>query len=79
MGLLLAVGFKARKLAVGLIVYLVGVTALLHGDLRVELNRSFALYNLAIAGGLLLLVGAGPGRHSADSWLANRLARRYGY
>jgi putative oxidoreductase len=77
-GGLLALGFGVRKVAVGMLVYLVWLTLLIHGDLSVAMNRDFAVYNLGLAGGLLLLAAFGAGKHSLDAWLARRAELRFG-
>lgn len=77
-GALVLVGFRAREVAIGLIVYLIALTILIHGDLSIPLNRSFALANVAIMGGLLMVVSHGAGLLSADTEIARRNARRYG-
>lgn len=65
-GALLFVGFKARPVALGLMVYLACVTVLVHHDLSQVLNRSFALANLAFAGALLMVYAHGAGALSLD-------------
>ncbi len=70
-GLMLAGGLKVRTVAGALICYLAAVTILMHADFRIELNRAFALANLAFSGGLLMLAAHGAGTYSLD-----RLLRR---
>jgi putative oxidoreductase len=65
-GVFLAVGLKARAVAVGLIAYLGAVTLLLNSDLSNPLNRSMALANFAFAGALLMIIGHGGGALSVD-------------
>lgn len=77
-GAALAAGFKVRAVALTLIGYVVLVTSLMHGDLAIAANRSFALMNVAFVGGLLMLISHGAGELSADAQLARREARRYG-
>ena len=63
-GLSLALGFYARLGAVGLAVFLVPATLIFHHapDQRIEL-----LKNLAILGGLLIVVSHGAGEISLDA------------
>jgi len=75
-GLAITFGFLSRVAALGLIVLLIPTTLLFHhfwdlsGADRIAEMTNF-LKNLAIIGGLSLLVAHGPGRYSLDS-----LARR---
>jgi putative oxidoreductase len=71
-GLFLAVGYKARPIAIGLISYLATVTLLLNSNLSNPLNRSMALANFAFAGALLMIVGHGGGALSVDHYLEHR-------
>ena len=75
-GALLAIGYQARVVAAGLIAYLGGVTFLMHSDLTVATNRTAALVNLALSGGLLLILGQGSGGLSVDRLLEQRRTRR---
>ena len=75
-GAMLALGYKTRRTAVGLIAYLAAVTLLIHRNVSVDLNRSFALANLAICGGLLMLVAHGAGAFSLDKLFERRSALR---
>ena len=75
-GVMLAGGFRVRPAAAAMLGYLIAVTILVHGDLTIELNRAFALANLAIAGGLLMLVAHGAGALSLDKLLGRREAAR---
>ncbi|MFZ5470928.1 MAG: DoxX family protein [Myxococcota bacterium] len=65
-GLLLAIGYQVRRVGVGLAAYLALLTLILHSDLRVELNRSFALLTLAFIAAMMLLIAHGGGAHSLD-------------
>jgi putative oxidoreductase len=76
-GAMIALGFRVRLAAIGLIGYLIMVTLLVHGDQSIDTNRVQALCNLALGGGLLLLVGHGAGSYSVDRWTAHRSAKRY--
>lgn len=75
-GSLLAFGCWVRRTSAFLIAYLAALTLLIHGDLSAALNRSSALGNLAIAGGLLLLVAHGPGGLSLERVFERRAARQ---
>lgn len=74
-GALLALGYKVRPAAVALIAYLGAVILLVHIDLSVELNRAFALADLAFASALLMLYAHGAGSVSLDTYLARRRAQ----
>jgi putative oxidoreductase len=75
-GALLAIGYQARFAAVGLIAYLGGVTLVMHSDFALDANRAAALVNLALVGGLLLILGHGSGGLSIDRLLEQRRLRR---
>jgi putative oxidoreductase len=77
-GLLLAVGYQGRAVAAGLAVYLAGVTIFLHLDLTSGGNPAAALSNLALSGGLLLIIGQGSGALSVDGLVEQRRLRREG-
>lgn len=70
-GLALAFGFLTRLGAIGLILFLIPTTLVFHdfwtlsGGER-QLQMTMFLKNLAILGGLGLLVAFGPGRYSID-------------
>jgi putative oxidoreductase len=70
-GLMVVVGYRARLVALVLIVFTVAATALYHdfwamtGPSR-SLNLIMALKNLSMCGGLLFLAAVGPGRFSLD-------------
>lgn len=73
-GLGLIVGFRTRLLALALFVFTLTVSFLMHdfwtmggSDLARTEMQLFAK-NMAIAGGLLMLVGLGAGNWSYDSW-----------
>jgi putative oxidoreductase len=73
-GLGLLIGFRTRLLALVLFAFTLVVSFQLHdfwtiaeADVARTEAQLFAK-NMAIAGGLLLLVGLGPGRWSYDSW-----------
>jgi putative oxidoreductase len=75
-GTLLLVGLKARAATVGLIAYLFTVTALMHHDLAVAVNRAFALTNLALVGALLMVVAHGAGAYSLDKLMGRSGTQR---
>lgn len=74
----LVFGALTRAAALGLCVFLIPTTLLLHdfwafeGAERLAQLQSF-FKNLAIAGGLSLLIAYGPGRYSVDSLLRRPL------
>lgn len=73
-GLALALGFRTRLMSLILFMYVLVVSFLMHDfwaitdpDL-VRTEMQLFAKNMAIAGGLLVLVGHGAGRWSYDSW-----------
>ncbi len=75
-GTLLALGVWVRRSAAFLVAYLAAVTLFIHGDMGVATNRASGLSNLALAGGLLLLVAHGGGAFSLERFFERRAARR---
>ena len=73
-GLALALGFRTRLMSLILFIYVLVVSFLLHDFWTVSdpdiVRTEMQLFakNMAIAGGLLLLVGNGAGGWSYDSW-----------
>jgi putative oxidoreductase len=70
-GLMILIGFKARWAGAVLAVFTIGTIVFFHNFWTMEgaprgLNQLMAMKNLAIAGGMLLLAVAGPGRYSFD-------------
>jgi putative oxidoreductase len=71
-GLLLALGWKARWVAILLALWLIPTTLIFHrfwGDVPAAqvMSQQINFYkNVAIFGGMLLLAGFGPGRFSID-------------
>jgi len=70
-GLAVLLGFKARIGAVLLIVFLIPATLIFHNfwtltGMERQIQMVMFLKNLAIMGGLLLVVGLGPGPLSLD-------------
>jgi putative oxidoreductase len=66
-GILLAIGFQARIVALILFLYLIPVTLLFHVIPGGQVNQVNALKNLAIMGGLLIVATQGGGGFSIDS------------
>ncbi len=72
-GLMIAVGFWTRLAAMALAAFTVVATFLFHdfwnmaGALRAT-NMLAAMKDAGLAGGLLVLAAAGPGRLSIDGW-----------
>ena len=70
--LMLLVGFKVRWAALALIVFTLVATFFFHNYWAMEgaarmTNQITLLKNLAVVGGLLMLIVAGPGRYSIDA------------
>jgi len=76
--LCLAAGYRVRRVAVGLLVYLAGVTFLVSFDLSNSVNANSALSNLGFMGALLMLAAHGAGKASVDGAIERRNALRYG-
>jgi putative oxidoreductase len=74
-GALLVTGYKTRPTAGALVGYVVFVTAVIHHDISVPLNLVFAVSNIGLLGGLLLLAGRGAESPSVDTWLVHRIER----
>lgn len=72
-GLSLLFGFRTKAGALLLFIYAVGSTVLMHDYWTVEdvaarqADYQIFIRNIAIAGGLLLLLGIGPGQFAADN------------
>ena len=64
--LLLIIGFKARFISLGLAGFCVVTALLFHANFTDRVQMFHFLKNFAIAGGLLALYVAGPGRLSFD-------------
>ncbi len=64
--LLLIIGFKARFICLGLAGFCVVTALLFHANFTDRLQMFHFLKNFALAGGLLALYVAGPGRLSFD-------------
>jgi putative oxidoreductase len=70
-GLLLVIGWKARWAAFVLAVFTVTASVLFHNfwaaaPAQLMTQQLFFLKNMAVAGGLLMVVAFGPGRWSVD-------------
>lgn len=63
-GAAVVTGFMARFGAVLLLIFLVAATYYFHRDLGDEAHRVHFMSNVAIAGGLLTLMGTGPGGYA---------------
>ena len=72
LGALLMLGLQTRIVAIGLIGYLICATVLVLNDLSSGFNATFAMNNVALSGGLLMLVGHGGGVWSIDRLLEQR-------
>jgi len=76
-GLAVLLGYQARWGALALLLFLIPATLIFHnfwaydGMARQAQMQNF-LKNLAIMGGLLLVVGFGPGPLSLDAWRTRR-------
>jgi putative oxidoreductase len=73
----LLAGYKVRRIAVGLSVYLVIVTFLVSFDLASEMNANSAVSNLGIMAGLLMLAAYGAGKGSVDAAIERRNDLRF--
>jgi len=63
-GALLVLGYKARWAAGALIVFTILATAVFHSQLSDRMQMIMFMKNLAIIGGLLMVVSSGPGAWS---------------
>lgn len=77
-GLALIAGLFTRTAAAGLAVFTVAAAVLFHGNGADQNESIHFLKNLAIAGGLLMLVAHGPGALSIDGWRARGRATAAG-
>ncbi len=66
-GALLALGWATRRIAVGLSVYLGGVSLLALAYFPPEFSRLFLIANIGLVGGLLMLAAHGAGPNSLDA------------
>ena len=65
-GLALLIGLLTRVAGLGLALFSIVSAVLFHADFSNPVEQIMFMKNLAIAGGLLLLVAHGPGRLSLD-------------
>ncbi len=63
-GLALLAGVLARWAALALALFSIAAAAIFHSDFADQIQMTMFLKNIAIAGGLLLVFGYGPGRLS---------------
>ncbi|WP_029889990.1 DoxX family protein [Polycyclovorans algicola] len=68
-GLALLIGLLTRVAGLGLAVFSIVSAVLFHADFSNPVEQIMFMKNLAIAGGLLLLVAHGAGRYSVDARL----------
>lgn len=82
-GLMLLVGYRVTVASILLLIYYIPITFILHSwwNDPVEIQREEAInfmQNMAIAGGLMLLIGRGSGRYSIKRLFATtRVPRKY--
>lgn len=82
-GLMLLVGYRVTVASILLLIYYIPITFILHSwwSDPVEIQREEAInfmQNMAIAGGLMLLIGRGSGRYSIKRLFATtRVPRKY--
>ncbi len=70
-GILLAIGYKARWAALAIFLFTIPVTLVFHNfwaadAAQVQMQQINFLKNLAIMGGMLMVVAFGPGTYSVD-------------
>jgi putative oxidoreductase len=69
--LMLAVGWQARRAALGMAIFTIVISPIFHGywavpDAQVYVQKMNFFKNMSIAGGLLAFAAFGPGRFSID-------------
>jgi len=74
-GLALLGGALTRLAAISLAVFSLAAGALFHADFADQNQMIHFMKNLTIAGGMLVLAAAGPGRYSVDALIAGRRLR----
>jgi putative oxidoreductase len=67
-GLSILTGLKARWGALALFLFLISTTLIFHREFSDQIQVIMFMKNLAIMGGLLLLVSHGPGKISMDAF-----------
>jgi len=65
-------GFRTRMGASVLIIFLFPVTFIFHRDLGDRLQLIMFMKNMAILGGLFMLLSFGPGKFSVDRWMKGK-------
>jgi putative oxidoreductase len=73
-GLALLLGWWSRWGSAALIAFLIPTTVLFHLDFAQQEQVFNFTKNVAVIGGLLMLIRYGPGRLSVDGWMAARRA-----
>jgi putative oxidoreductase len=68
-GLMLVIGLKARWAALAIAGFLVPVTIIFHSDFNDAMQMGMFTKNVAIMGGLLMVVAHGAGSFSLDRWM----------
>lgn len=82
-GIMLLIGYRVTLASIFLLIYYVPITFIIHSwwNKPVPLQREIAIdfmQNMAIVGGLLLLIGRGSGRYSIKRMFATtRVPRKY--
>ena len=66
-GLAVIIGWQTRLAALALAVFSIVAAAIFHGNFEDQIQFIMFMKNIAIAGGLLLLVANGPGAYALDS------------
>lgn len=74
--LAILLGFKTRWGAIGLIAFMIPTTLIFHTNFAQPMQVIQFLKNLAIIGGLLMLVSTDPGDLSLDARMANQSRSR---
>jgi putative oxidoreductase len=70
-GILLLIGLKARWVALAIVIFLIVITPIFHNywdapAAEVEMQQINFMKNIAILGGMLMVVAFGPGRFRID-------------
>lgn len=82
-GVMLLIGYRVTIASILLLIYYIPITFIVHSwwNAPVEVQREeaiFFMHDMAIAGGLMLLIGRGSGRYSIKRLLATtRVPRKY--
>ena len=75
-GLALLLGFATRWAAVALAGFSLVSAVIFHSNFADQNMFTHFMKNVAVAGGLLVLLASGPGAYSVDAWLNSRRGRR---